>query len=230
MRCWVYVDGFNLYNGLLSRRDTDCSGCKWLDLLALARALRPLDTIECIKYFTAPVERRTTDPQQPIRQRVYWRALATIPCLSRIEGKFARRPRWLPLAESVDTLECLERNGHDVTNVQPFKRLVYRSEEKGSDVNLAAHLVHDANQGGPHTFEAAIVMSCDSDLREAVRLVTKIIGKDVYVYKPDPHSGTSELQRFASQVRAIPPAALAASQFPPTLTDARGPFNKPATW
>ncbi len=83
MRCWVYVDGFNFYRGAVKR-----TGHKWVHLLDLSRRLRPSDAIERIKYFTALVERRTDDPDQQRRQRLHWRALDTLGCVERIEGRF----------------------------------------------------------------------------------------------------------------------------------------------
>ena len=49
MRTLVYVDGVNLYYGVLKP-----SGCKWLDLVALCeKVLAPHHDILGIKYFTA---------------------------------------------------------------------------------------------------------------------------------------------------------------------------------
>ena len=45
---------------------------------------------------------------------------------------------------------------------------VFRTEEKGSDVNLAVHLVNDVHQ---NTFDCAVVISNDSDLAKAMRIV-----------------------------------------------------------
>lgn len=228
MRCWVYVDGFNLYHGLRKRQG--CC-CKWLDLLELGRRLRPRDTIERIKFFTALVERRTDDPDQQRRQRLYWRALDTLGRVERIEGRFTRWPKSMPLYQSVLTLEAREKQGEDVVAIKPQMVEVLRSEEKGSDVNLATHLVHDANQTDPaRTFEVALVLSTDSDLAEAIRLVTREVGKPVYVCKPEPRSRTVELAGVATAVFDLKTRDLVASQLPPTLTDARGAFSKPPQW
>jgi hypothetical protein len=228
LRCWVYVDGFNLYHGLAKRRT--CRA-KWLNLLELSRRLRPRDTIERIRFFTALVERRTDDPDQQKRQRLYWRALDTLGCVERIEGRFTRWPRWMPLYQSVLALEAQERLGHDVVGIRPEMVQVLRSDEKGSDVNLATHLVHDANQTDPaRTFEVALLLSTDSDLAEAIRLVTQEVSKPVYVCKPEPRNRTVELEGVATAVFGLKSRDLEASQFPATPVDARGPFHKPADW
>jgi len=224
----VYVDGFNVYHGLAKRRGCQC---KWLDLLALSRRLRPCDTIERIKFFTALVEKRTDDPDQQKRQRLYWRAMDTLGCVERIEGRFTRWPKHMPLYQSVLVLEARGKQGQNVVGIRPQMVEVLRSEEKGSDVNLAAHLVHDANQTAPaRTFEIALVLSTDSDLAEAIRLVTREVGKAVYVCKPEPRNRTAELAGVATAVFDLKTRDLTASQFPPTLTDARGTFHKPPQW
>lgn len=226
MRCWVYVDGFNFYYGA-SRR----TGHKWVDLLSLSKKLRPLDTIEKIKYFTAQVSFRPTDPTQIQRQRLYWRALKTLGCVERIEGKFKRRRVKLPLCIDLDHIEALQQEGRNTSGMRYRQEWVYRWEEKATDVKLAAHLIHDAHQSNPAmTFEVAAVISADADLAEAVRIVTQEIGKPVYVYKPDPHTWADDLKNAATAIFGIDVADLRASLFPPTLTDARGTFSKPPQW
>ena len=70
MKTIVYVDGFNLYYGAL--RGTPY---KWLDVVALCRALLPRHEVTGVKYFTARVSPRESDPQQRTRQQVYLRAI-----------------------------------------------------------------------------------------------------------------------------------------------------------
>lgn len=50
---------------------------------------------------------------------------------------------------------------------QPMKAWTYKSEEKGSDVNLAAHLLRDAYRG--HC-GCAVIVSNDSDLLTPIRI------------------------------------------------------------
>ncbi len=103
---------------------------------------------------------------------------------------------------------------------------VYRSEEKGTDVSLAVHLVNDAHLD---RFEAALIISNDSDLIEAIKTVRYQICKDVFVYSP--HTRPShELRNVASLYRYVKAAQLKVSQFPVTLHDERGDFSKPASW
>ena len=86
-RCLVYVDGFNLYYGVLEANPA----WKWLNLQSFFEALRPDEDIVGIKYFTAVVEPdRHLSPKRD-RQRVYLKALASLPKLQRIEGKYQMR-------------------------------------------------------------------------------------------------------------------------------------------
>ena len=70
----VYIDGFNLYYRAL--KDTPF---RWLDLRKLAETLFPQDDIHRVCYFTARLDARPGNPNQPRRQLIYLRALATLP-------------------------------------------------------------------------------------------------------------------------------------------------------
>lgn len=75
---------------------------------------------------------------------MFWRALRTLPNLEIIEGDF--RTRKIMAA---------------VVSPPPNFMEVFKTEEKGSDVNLAAHLLLD---GFRNRYKCAIVISGDSDL------------------------------------------------------------------
>jgi uncharacterized LabA/DUF88 family protein len=103
---------------------------------------------------------------------------------------------------------------------------VLKTEEKGSDVNLAAHLINDAHL---NLFDEAIVVSGDSDLCEAVRIVTSQIGKPVTVANPQTRS-SRELIAVATNYRHLHESELKRNLFPNTLIDANGTFTKPSSW
>jgi len=103
-----------------------------------------------------------------------------------------------------------------------------KTEEKGSDVNLASHLLLDAFR---KRCDTAVVISNDSDLTEPVKLARYELGVRVGVVNPHPAKRRSrELSREAHFFKQVRPAALAASQFPDTLVDATGTFHKPKSW
>jgi hypothetical protein len=82
-------------------------------------------------------------------------------------------------------------------------------EEKGSDVNLACHLLLDAFQD---KFDVAAVLSNDSDLVEPMRIATEVLGKPVGLLSPVSNPNP-ELSRVSSFIRRIGISDLAASQF-----------------
>jgi uncharacterized LabA/DUF88 family protein len=103
---------------------------------------------------------------------------------------------------------------------------VIKTEEKGSDVNLAAHLLRDGFTGD---FDVAVVISNDSDLLEPIRIVQSELGKPVGVINPQKHPSwvLKNEARFFKNIRR---SALAKCQFPPVLTDAGGQIRKPSSW
>lgn len=204
MRTIVYVDGFNLYYRAL--RNTPF---RWLDLAALCRLLLPRHQVVRIHYYTARVSAWPSDPDKPTRQQLYLRALATVSNLQITYGEFLSHVVKMPLA------------------ADPTQRVeVIRTSEKGSDVNLATHLLYEGMRG---EFEAAAVLSNDSDLSEPVRIVAQELRKPVGILCPS-RVPSRELLRHATFYKVIRRGVLAASQFPPTLTDAHGTFRKPASW
>jgi hypothetical protein len=98
VRTYVYIDGFNLYHRLLYN-----SPYKWLDVKRLCeQLLKPYNQIVAIKYFTALVSGRT-DPNQPIRQETYFRAMQHyIPELSLYYGSFQTHPKMARLVTPIN--------------------------------------------------------------------------------------------------------------------------------
>ena len=103
---------------------------------------------------------------------------------------------------------------------------VIKTEEKGSDVNLATHLLYD---GFRNDYEVAVIVSNDSELLEPVKIVRYELGKKVGLLNPHPKPRRALLPHV-DFIKKIRTGVLAASQFPPTLTDAHRTFHKPANW
>jgi len=204
-RTIVYVDGFNLYYGCL--KDTPY---KWLDVCRLSELLLPHDDIIAVKYYTARVSARPGNPSAPTNQQVYLRALRTLPRVSITYGSFLTHSVKLPLS-----------------GVTPTKRVwVDRTEEKGSDVNLAVHLVRDAYE---KQFQTAVLLTNDSDLVEPVRIVREEFGLPVGIVNPHQHHSV-ELKRVATFLKRIRQQHLIGSQFPAIVHDAKGDIHKPSSW
>jgi len=213
MRTNVYIDGFNLYYGCLKG-----TNLKWLDLAAFCKASfpPPRNEIGRIRYFTAHVSARPNDLNQPIRQQTYLRAIRTIPHLSIHLGRYQQKPTRMPI--------------HPRPLTGPKTVEVMKSEEKGSDVNIATYLLVDAFD---NDYDAAVVVSNDSDLAEPIRIVKSKFRKPVIVLYPCGPGRTPsyELGRVASKTFKVDAGLLLASQFPTSLTDADGRvIHKPTDW
>lgn len=208
MKTVVYVDGFNFYYGAVKG-----TPYKWLNIKTLCQLLLPKNQILKIKYFTAPVTARPSDPDQPNRQQIFFRALQTIPELEIIFGHFLSHEIMMPLA-------------HPSPGQLKYAKVI-KTEEKGSDVNIAAHMVNDGHKG---LYKVAVLISNDSDLAEPVRIVRNELKLPVGVLNPFIHKPSFDLRKHATFVRPIRRGVLSASQFPPSLKDANGTFYKPLTW
>ena len=205
----LYIDGFNLYYRAL--KDTPF---RWLDLRKLGETLFPQDSICRVCYFTALLDARPDNPNQPRRQLVYLRALATLPGFEAHFGAFRSGTKRRPLAEPVPGL--------------PPHVLVRDSEEKGSDVNLATRLLVDGFNG---KYEQAVVVSNDADFAGAMRYARDDLGLRVTLVNPDSRNvSPRELASAATYVKRLWNSHLRRSQLPDTLTDAVGTITKPAAW
>jgi uncharacterized LabA/DUF88 family protein len=199
----VYIDGFNFYYGC-----TKGTKYKWLDLGKFCQMMLPKNTVGNIRYFTAPVVPRASDPQQGQRQQTYFRALRTIPNLSIIEGHFSVKNVWMMKADGTGTVK------------------VIKTEEKGSDVNLASYILTDAYDG---LYDVAVIVSNDSDLAYPISYVKNRLGKIVGLLNPhkNPSVVLMKHKNFYKQIR---PSVLAACQFPHQMTDAAGTIHCPPSW
>jgi hypothetical protein len=171
-RTIVYIDGFNLYYRALKG-----TSHKWLDLEALSRASLPANvTIVGINYYTARVSGRV-DPDAPKSQHAYLRAISTKPLVKVHYGRFLTNQKWAGLAPPVPSFKP------DPTTLtiapDPIVAKVWKTEEKGSDVNLAAHLVRDAFL---KAFDEAAILTNDTDLCEPMRIVRACNASDSRQY------------------------------------------------
>lgn len=214
MRTMLYIDGFNLYYSAV--KDTPL---RWLNPHALVARVFPQNQIIGTKYFTATVSSLSGDVDQPNRQAIYWRVLRTLPNFEIIQGHFRTRKIRATLV-----------------NPPPNTIEVFKTEEKGSDVNLAAHLLLD---GFLNRYDCAIVITGDSDLVTPIRMVRDELKKTIGVLNPQRTSGlnprparkSAGLREASSFYRnEITWAKLEASQFGLVLSDKQGTIQKPLTW
>jgi uncharacterized LabA/DUF88 family protein len=203
-RTYVYVDGFNLYCRALKG-----TSYKWLDLKALFwHLLGCQNDIKAIKYFTAIVSGKI-DTNQPIRQKTYIRALEKHTSeITVYYGHFLTHNGYMPRAG---------------TNQPQFVN-VLKTEEKGSDVNLAVHFLNDA---WLDKFDCAVIVSNDSDLAEAMKLVKKQTLKLIGIITPLKYP-SKELIQHANFVKRIRHGTLSVSQLPNPIPGTT--LSKPTSW
>lgn len=216
-RTLVYIDGFNLYYRALKGTPH-----RWLDLAALCEAVLPAGhTVEAIKYYTARVSGRVK-PDSPARQHAYLRALATLPRVSIHYGNFLATQKWAGLVQPPQFRPACSLAPGSVPNVA----YVWKTEEKGSDVNLGVHLVRDAFRGD---FDVAAVLTNDTDLVEPLRIVNQELQFPVILLTPVSKPATS-LQSIATAVRHIQPYLGVCHLADPILVPGKKPIMKPSGW
>ena len=161
LRTIVYVDGFNLYYGCLKG-----SSYKWLNLLELSKLLLPKHEILKIKYFTAKVSPQTYDLNCHKRQYTYIRALESLGCCEIYYGFYLSNIKKAPLAQPISGKKFVD---------------IIHTEEKGSDVNLATHLLLD---GFKDRYDSAVVISNDSDFVTTIQVVKDDLKKNIGIISP----------------------------------------------
>lgn len=178
MRVGIYIDGYNLYYGARGLCGRGTSGWRWLDLRALAADLVARRTdwrgarVARVVYCTARID-GVDNPDGQRDQGVYLNALLASGSVDFIEfGYYVSRVKYAPLAvrdrtgrpvlaRSTWPIQICDSSGVPVPDASFMVSYAYR-EEKGSDVNVASHLLLDVLTG---VIDAAVVISNDSDLR-----------------------------------------------------------------
>ena len=150
-------------------------------------------------------------PSKPQRQDVYLRALRHYrPRVEIYFGHFLSHKVWAPLAKPLGSQHMAE---------------VIRTEEKGSDVNLAVHLLND---GWMNAYDCAVVVTNDSDIAEAMRLVRQHHEKRIGLITPGLVRPSRQLMAHADFARHIRPNALQRSQLPNPIPGTN--IRKPSRW
>ena len=218
MRTIAYIDGYNLYYGLLRK-----SQYKWLDVYTLFRdhALNQSSDLVEVRYYTAPMLGKMSDDlESPIRQRRYLQALRKMhPIgLTLIEGRivastpFQRLIRPIPEAPHLQKVQVLDFN------------------EKKTDVNIASDMINGA---WLKTYDQAVLCSNDSDLEGALRSIKEYhphirIGLVAPISGDDPRKISSDLARFSDWKKILSTTHLSRSQLPDRIPSSH--LSKPAAW
>jgi uncharacterized LabA/DUF88 family protein len=218
LRTIAYIDGYNLYYGLLRK-----SQYKWLDVYALFRdqALNQSSDLVEVRYYTAPMLGKMSDDlESPIRQRRCLQALRKMhPIgLTLIEGRivastpFQRLIRPIPEAPHLQKVQVLDFN------------------EKKTDVNIASDMINGA---WLKTYDQAVLCSNDSDLEGALRSIKEHhphirIGLVAPISGDDPRKISSDLARFSDWKKILSTTHLSRSQLPDRIPSSH--LAKPTAW
>src|SRR5262249_32190787 len=146
----------------------------------------------------------------------YLRALATLPKLTVVEGRYKDKHRLC------DVLPCVYAGDRTITI----------PEEKRTDVNIAVQMMDDAYQNTCDTF---VVVSGDSDLVPALyRVKQRFPMKKLVVYVParnKTRGAAVEMRAAADKNATLPLNLLQHAQLPANVPDGSGGFiTKPASW
>lgn len=203
-KTFAYVDGYNLYHGMMDRRynvpgdasETPLRKYLWLNLWTFIASYLPIGYgLERIHYFTAPV---LDNPESLGRQEKYWKALESIPNLSIQRGKHLRK-----------------ENGY---------------QEKQTDVKMALQIFDDVLH--VEGLEAIILLSADSDqipTLERVRNLERNV--DVFAIFP-PCRWSGDLTRVIKRARCFKTKypRLQAHQFPDVVETGTYKVARPTEW
>ncbi|NGX32747.1 MAG: 6-hydroxy-3-succinoylpyridine 3-monooxygenase HspA [Candidatus Anoxychlamydiales bacterium] len=186
-----FIDGFNLYHAI---NNLNQSHLKWLNLHSLSKTFikSKSEILSKVFYFSAWVNHRNKAAQY--RQKCYVNALK-IMGVNTILGHFKRKDRKCP--------KCFSKwTGH---------------EEKETDVNIALYLLDLAYQDA---FDRAVIISNDSDLAPAIRLVKKLFPKKCITTIAPPYCyHSNELIKASSDKSKIRIKHLERCLLPEVVTD-----------
>lgn len=212
-RVIVYIDGFNLYHGL---KDSSLRSSRWLDIVGLCEAiLLPHQDLHLVRYFTAIVKR---DAQASGRQTTYLDALVATGGIEIHKGFYQ---------VSNAKMKC-HQCGDEQARCPSCKARYQRFEEKQSDVNMALHLLADAEDD---CYDTAMLITGDSDLVPAIALVKqRFPAKNVVAAFPPKRSG-KHIAAVADAALKIEPKHCRQNRLPPIVMTSSGvELHAPEGW
>ncbi len=244
MRVGIYIDGYNLYCG--ARSIVGGAGLpvwRWLDLRGMSQSVIAgrsgwtAARVTRVVYCTARIS-GSDNPSGQQDQDVYLRALVAAGAVDVIEyGHYVSRVAKSPLAVegprgqpqlTMAAWPIMVRDAsHQPVTGASFMVKVARREEKGSDVNVAAHLLLDLLHG---RIDGAVIISNDSDLAFAVAEARDLV--PIGLVNPSPRPPAAKLDVRSTRGVAghwwykLTRADLTSSQLP----DPDGRITKPAGW
>lgn len=226
MRTIAYIDGYNLYYGVLKH-----SNYKWLDLWELCNRLvneqDPSSELLTVKFFTADVKanlsRHGNSSQHA--QQTYHRAL---------EARYKESGRIEIIKGRYEISKVHlhpDKNGRiDLEN----RVYVHKPEEKETDVNIALHMYRDAIED---RCDQQVLVGQDTDLCPALQFV-RSLESNIRVGLICPRTSSRSLRppskslsKYCDWTRQyIREEELQASQLPDPVPTRKKPAVKPDRW
>jgi len=197
----TYIDGFNLYFGLRSKYGRKYL---WLDIVKLSRLLlREGQTLEKVKYFTSRIKGNSVKME---RQATYLNALASIQQVNLYFGKYFINKHKCPICGNIEHIPT----------------------EKMTDVNIATHLLVD---GYENSYDVAILISADSDLKEPVEQIRRLFPEKKIIVAFPPDRDSAILRRVAGAFFRIGRVKFEKSQLPQIVITSSGlSLKRPDIW
>jgi uncharacterized LabA/DUF88 family protein len=190
-RIVAFIDGFNLYHAI---NDLGRPHLKWIDLLTLST-------------------RFAAQTYQQVRSVFYFSAFATW-----LTGPFARHRAFVEALNAKGVVTVMGRFKEKDRYCHQCGSRWKAHEEKETDVNLALYLLNEARKD---TYDHAFVVSNDSDLVPAVRMVkAEFPGKRIRILTPPGKKTSMDLVDAAGGrmfVRTIKESHLAKALLPSRL-------------
>ena len=225
MRTILYIDGYNLYYGLLKN-----SPYKWLDICRLFTRLlheqNPSNNLLKVVYFTAPAKANMAShgAASAQAQQTYHQALQHL-YKEQLDIQLGRH--------SVQALPLPAYQKGEPCNKQ-VKQWVWLMEEKETDVNIAIQMYRD---GIKSHCDQVVLCSNDSDLSPAIKAIAEDLPHiKLGVILPIPlHSQNRRpshaLTTYANWVRkGIASKELEEAQLPKLIPTHKKPIRKPPHW
>jgi uncharacterized LabA/DUF88 family protein len=200
-RVCVYIDGFNLYFGIIDR---GWRRYLWLDLVSLAqRLMKPGQSLISTNYFTAPIR---ADPQKAQRQSTFLQALEARGGINIHYGRYQQKKK-----------QCFQ-----------CQSTWYEYEEKMTDVRLATMLVRDAYRD---EFDACLIISADADLQPPIKIIKNDFPVKRVIVAFPPKRDSYHLRGKVDEHFRIGRGRISKSQLPAKVKKADGYIlSRPPDW
>lgn len=161
------------------------------------------------------ISSRSEKDQSTLRQKYYLQAIKSF--ISELEIYYGHYLTHEVKARLVDP----------IPGKSPFAE-VYKTEEKGSDVNIALHLLNDS---WLDNYDCAVLVSNDSDLATSLHMIKTQHKKNIGLIFPNidkKRKPSRQLVQYANFVKRIRPNLLQNSQLPEVIPNTI--IRKPKEW